>query len=61
MWKQLKSLCANVILSGDRDRYAWLSEKRGQFSVKSMYLEMKTKQIPSSFKEFWWVQVPRRS
>jgi hypothetical protein len=28
MWKQLKSLFANVILSGDRDRYAWLSEKR---------------------------------
>lgn len=58
LWAELKTCCANVMLSKDRDSCRWLLTKNGFFSVKSLYNFLKVQQVQCKFKSFWKIQIP---
>jgi hypothetical protein len=57
---ELKDYCARVSLSETRDSCVCLLEKNGVFSVKSIYVALKTKNSVYKFKDFWGVRIPLR-
>lgn len=57
-WEDLKVLCSSVILTDQADSSRWLLEKNGQFSFKSFYNVLVTKQIDFPFKYFWKLHLP---
>jgi hypothetical protein len=60
LWQDLKNLCSVAKLSDGRDRCTWLLEKSGNFSMKSMYIALKTKNSVCEFKYCWKVRIPLR-
>lgn len=68
LWRDLKKDLDGVLLNGERDQVSWCLEKKGHFTVKSLYnhlvfggvVNMKLKQlwssrIPLKVKNFMWL------
>ena len=45
LWGELKDLCANVVLSEEKDSCRWLLTKDGVCFVKSLYDFLKIQQV----------------
>jgi hypothetical protein len=52
-------MCENIVLTEEQDRCKWLL-KKGQFSVKSVYLALKTHQVVVPYKGIWNIKISLR-
>lgn len=58
MWFELKDICGKVVLNDQEDKCTWLLTKSGRFSVRSLYLALKTDQAAWPHRKLWHVKIP---
>lgn len=58
LWHELKGICSNVILNEQEDKRSWLLTKSGKFSVRSLYLALKTDQVAWPHRKLWQARIP---
>jgi hypothetical protein len=52
-WYKLVDLCSNVILWYKEDKCKWTLNSSGVFSIHSMYVIFKARQVSCPFKKIW--------
>lgn len=58
MWYELKNICSRVVLNDQNDRCSWLLTKSRKFSVRSLYLALKTDQVVWKHRKLWYAKIP---
>lgn len=57
-WNEIKTLCADLILTEEKDKLTWALNANGRFSVKSLYEQMILSSVNFPFKFLWKINVP---
>lgn len=58
MWYELKEICSKVVLNDQEGKCTWLLTKSGSFSVRSLYLALKTDQAAWPHRTLWCAKIP---
>ena len=58
MLHELKDLCKNVVLTDQEDRCSWLLNKTARFTIRSLYLTLKSSQGPWPHRKLWYAKIP---